>query len=385
MTTVPFGYSATDIPFTTTWDAWDRLVRVQGGPNAIDIRYEYDGLHRRTRQLVINGTAQNLDFYYNEDWKIIEERFVASDGSVSTTLRAQYIYGIRARNDLVFRDALIDSNNTGTLIWQRHHATSDTIFSVTSIIDSTSTVQQRYEYTFSGDVSYMTSDFAITTNVEREWQIFYGCNYFVQGTPFCYNDSRCYAPEIGKWLSRNMTENFHDSNLYSFNDNLGFNFNNYSRNKSFFLDIGPKNRYTYISLGRGGPFLALAHSPQIDIPPNWITRDDRTQQEEVKREESPLKPEDVWKSAKKDEKFESIENKPSENPTFSKNPITLLDVTFVPMYEGPEWRVELGMFIISPPASYPMPKHFFENLFKTPIKTIGESGYGLGGCMRISF
>jgi len=149
-----------------TWDAWNRIVHIQGGPDNIDIRYEYDGEHFRTRQFVTAGTAPSLDFYNNLDWKIIEERIVdytpatggnapagdentpasgnatlpATPPPVTNKVRAQFIYGLRDRNDLIFRDYSPD----GLVDDIRHYALSDAMLSTTALTDATGTIIQRF-------------------------------------------------------------------------------------------------------------------------------------------------------------------------------------------------------------------------------------------------
>jgi RHS repeat-associated protein len=205
-------------------------VRVQGGLNTIDIRYEYDALNRRTRQLVTAGTAPSLDFYYNSEWKILEERIIDLNGAkdspirptaplpVTTKIRAQYIYGIRDRNDLIFRDYSADGATAPT----RHYVLSDAMFSTTAIADSDGVIQQRFRYTAFGTVSYMMPDFTDTPANPVNWQILLHGEYYDEDTKWSNYGYRVYIPILGRWINRDPIEEKDDMNLYGFckNDSL---------------------------------------------------------------------------------------------------------------------------------------------------------------------
>jgi RHS repeat-associated protein len=239
MTTIPSDAAATQTPFTTIYDAWSRLVRVQGGQNNIDISYEYDGLFRRTRQLVTAGTAPSLDFYYNDQWKIVEERIIdfptttddtttsapaTTPPPVTTKIRAQYIYGVRDRNDLIFRDYSEDGLVENT----RLYVMSDAMFSTTAIADATGTVTQRLNYTAFGIPTFLTPDFTTTTNT-TDWQVLLHGEYYDTDTLWSNYGYRYHSCAIGKWITRDRIGEVEDvnltrvakNNLISLNDKYG--------------------------------------------------------------------------------------------------------------------------------------------------------------------
>jgi hypothetical protein len=55
------------------WDAWNRLVAVKVGSTEI-ARHAYDGLFRRTWLQESGSSAAKRHFYYNDQWRSIEER-----------------------------------------------------------------------------------------------------------------------------------------------------------------------------------------------------------------------------------------------------------------------------------------------------------------------
>lgn len=258
MTIVPADPAGTQTPYTTQWDAWGRLIRVQGGPDGIDIRHAYDGIHRRTRQIVISGTAPSLDFYYNADWKIIEERAatpVQDKGATTTStttypaIQAQYIYGPRNRNDLILRDADLDG------LWTRHYILSDAMLSTTALADAAGVILRRYTYTAFGTPSPLNPDFSpIATPVPLapdsprdassettpssttpdeppeipslqsppdpyHWNLLFHGEFYDPDTLWSNYGYRYYSPAIGRWLSRDPAGEVDGSNLFSFAHN----------------------------------------------------------------------------------------------------------------------------------------------------------------------
>jgi RHS repeat-associated protein len=225
MTTVPSDYTGSAVPFTTTWDAWKRLTRVQGGPNGIDIRFEYDGKHRRTRQIVVAGTALSLDFYYNDKWKVVEERVIdtstittGDDATitrppVSRTLRAQYIYGVRNRNDLILRDI------TQSGVTTRHYVTSDAMFSTTALVTASGDISARLAYTAYGVPTFLNPDFTPAATNATDWQILLHGEYYDLDTLWSNYGFRYYSLTLGRWLNWDLLEENSGVDFFVFNEN----------------------------------------------------------------------------------------------------------------------------------------------------------------------
>ncbi len=64
--------------------AWNRLLQVladdSGQPGAIVATYGYDGQNRRTVRLLGANPADpdaRFDYYYNDNWQVLEERLRA--------------------------------------------------------------------------------------------------------------------------------------------------------------------------------------------------------------------------------------------------------------------------------------------------------------------
>jgi hypothetical protein len=80
------GNLTSDGQFNYTYDAWNRLVRVETVGEAPELvaTYAYDGQGRRISKTVGETTT---DYYYDTSWRVIEER---QGGDVT----AQYVYGL---------------------------------------------------------------------------------------------------------------------------------------------------------------------------------------------------------------------------------------------------------------------------------------------------
>ena len=205
MTKVPIGEQLTPGNYLLTWDAWNRLARVQrtssgsssssssssSGGADLDVTYAYDGLFRRTRKYGTIGISAR-EYYWNNEWKCVEER---SPGG--TTPLYQYGYGGRGRNDLVFRDQGSDSR-------RRHYALCDNMSSKVAIVGvgGSGTIVERYRYSAFGKVTVLTPTFADRPVSLYSWTtLFHGEDVDLETGWYNYG-YRYYLPALGRWPSR---------------------------------------------------------------------------------------------------------------------------------------------------------------------------------------
>jgi hypothetical protein len=65
------------------YDAWNRQVAVSQEDGTPIASYSFDGLNRRiTKTLAADGTT--TDYYYNENWQVLEEQTRNSSGTLTT-------------------------------------------------------------------------------------------------------------------------------------------------------------------------------------------------------------------------------------------------------------------------------------------------------------
>jgi len=92
--------------YDLTYDAWNRLVKVQDGQTTV-AEYAYDGRNFRVGRTVGSATRR---FYYNRAWQCLEER---PDGP-GTSPDRQFVWGLRYVDDLILRDRVATCIGTGT-------------------------------------------------------------------------------------------------------------------------------------------------------------------------------------------------------------------------------------------------------------------------------
>jgi YD repeat-containing protein len=123
MTKVPRPCDEANHHYVCTYDAWNRLVKVQDEAPATIAEYRYDGLNRRIAKLLPNGQNwKRTDFFYNEAWQVVEERYndsQADSSAVATVTRAWYVWSGRYVDAPVcrFRDTTGDGNSDETLYY----------------------------------------------------------------------------------------------------------------------------------------------------------------------------------------------------------------------------------------------------------------------------
>ncbi|MEZ6131588.1 MAG: hypothetical protein R3C59_23200 [Planctomycetaceae bacterium] len=113
-------------------------MKIVDGSNIVS-EYQYDGAKRRIVQKeYVSGTLdQTRHLYYTEPskWQVVEERIDSS-----TDPDRQFVWGQRYIDDLILRDR--DTTGNGTL---DERALEDANWNVTSLIDTSGTVQQRVQ------------------------------------------------------------------------------------------------------------------------------------------------------------------------------------------------------------------------------------------------
>jgi RHS repeat-associated protein len=170
-----------------------------------------------------NCVIMTEDYYYNTDWKCVEER-----DSGETCPRKQYAYGIRGRNDLVARDNYLYNSSSGSPSCssagkERHYALTDAMGSTTAITNTSGTVAERYSYTAFGQSQIMDKDFINRSMSSYDWQTRFHGETRDDETGFYNYGYRYYDPVTGRWPSRDPIGEAGGFNLYGFVRNNGVN------------------------------------------------------------------------------------------------------------------------------------------------------------------
>ncbi|MEQ9410365.1 MAG: RHS repeat-associated core domain-containing protein [Fuerstiella sp.] len=195
MTTMSQPASPTN-SYTATYDAWNRLVKIVDGSDTVS-EYEYDGAKRRAVQKEYVSGALDLTrhLYYTQpsQWQVIEER---TDSS--TDANRQFVWGLKHLDELILRDRDTTANG---ILDERLYGLQDANWNVTSIVNSSGTIQQRFNYDAYGMPEFLTSAFAASTNT-KDFEVSYAGYRLEKATTLCHVRNRVLNLSLGCWLQR---------------------------------------------------------------------------------------------------------------------------------------------------------------------------------------
>ena len=198
MTTIPKPADPT-ASFVGTYDAWNRLVKLEEGENAL-AEYVYDARNFLMVKKTYDGAQldETRHLYYNCDWRVLEERF-ESAGTLPANPNRQFTWGQRHIDDLILRDRDTDSNGT---LDERLYALQDANWNVTSLTDTSASVQERYAYSAYGMPRVLTPTFTTRASGSFDAESLYAGSQFDQATGLYHIRHRACHPELGAWLQR---------------------------------------------------------------------------------------------------------------------------------------------------------------------------------------
>ncbi len=188
------------------YDAWNRLVKVKNAAGTTTLAtYEYDGLNRRIR--VEDSSQESWDYYYNEDWQVIEIREDADPDPLK-----QYVWHPYYIDALAVR--FWDQHTTGTPT--THFYTHDANMNVTALCGDDGGVKERYEYTPYGEVSILTAAFAERGSSLYDQEVLHTGRRREPISRLYHCRNREYHPNLGRWTRRDPRGFGDGMNLYEF-------------------------------------------------------------------------------------------------------------------------------------------------------------------------
>ena len=200
MTTIPKPADPT-ASFDATYDAWNRLVKLEEAENTV-AEFVYDGAKRRVvKKTYVSGSlGETRHFYYTDPqkWQVIEERRESS-GTISANPDRQFVWGRRYVDDFVLRDRDTDSNGS---LDERLYGLQDGNWNVTALADTSGDIQERYVYSAYGTPRVLTPAFATRASSSYGVEVLYaGYRYDAESGIF-YVRNRIYHPGLGCWMQR---------------------------------------------------------------------------------------------------------------------------------------------------------------------------------------
>lgn len=210
MTTIPQPADSTS-SYTATYDAWNRLVKIVEGANTV-AEYEYDGVKRRVIQKDYLGgiISETRHLYYTDpsQWQIVEERVDSS-----TDPERQFVWGLRYLDDLVLRDR--DTSGNGALD-ERLYGLQDANWNLTSIINTSGVVLERFNYDAYGNPKFLDSSFDSQSTSAFDWETLY-CGYRWELATHLFNvRNRVLHTSLGCWIHRDPIGYLGGLSLYQY-------------------------------------------------------------------------------------------------------------------------------------------------------------------------
>src|SRR5690606_38588554 len=186
-----------DESFTATYDAWNRLVKLEDTSGTV-AEYEYDGLNRRIAKTTGSTTRRA---YYSDQWQVLEERVGASSSADS-----QYLWGTRYVDDLVLRDR-------GS---ERLYSLSDALFNVVALTDATGAVKERFAYQPYGQSEELNPNFTSYSGTDYQWTYRFTGRELDLESGLQLNRHRYLHQQLGRWISRDATGYADGLNLFNY-------------------------------------------------------------------------------------------------------------------------------------------------------------------------
>ena len=195
--------------YTITWDAWNRIVQVKNAQTSATVAtYAYDGLTRRTTSAESSAVRH---FYYNNQWKCIEERL----GS-STNPDRVYYWSTRPghRDELLRRDRSTSGGSLNETLW----CLMD-YFDPIAIADTNGVIEERYNYSAFGLVSVLSGAFVPRVSSNFDWNFLFHGQFRDTETNWDNYGFRYYLPWLGRWPSKDPIMEAGGENLYKSTNN----------------------------------------------------------------------------------------------------------------------------------------------------------------------
>jgi len=194
----------------TVYDAWNRVKKVYvddgdgyiqpsdapgGGVDALLATYEFDGQNRRIEKTTTaaSGDARQVDYFFNENWQVLEERTTRGTGAGATMAINQYVW------DLSYIDAPIvrftqTPGNAETAVyftWDANH-------NITAEVDASGTVLQRFVFDAYGKVTAYQPNWASAAAPTTDGPLY--CGYWLDTeTGFSRARMREYVTSVSTW------------------------------------------------------------------------------------------------------------------------------------------------------------------------------------------
>ncbi len=195
------------------YDAWDRLVEVTDASDVTLASYEYDGLYRRIerREYASGSLSRTLHDYYSDAWQVLEVR-----EDSETNAHEQYVWGVHYIDSPLCRDR--DADDNGTSLEERIYYLTDANMNVTTLVNPSGTVLERYRYDAYGRAEVLEPNHAADGDGISDYDnsILYAGYRHDADTGLYHVRFRMYHPTLGRWCQRDPIGYVDGLNVYEY-------------------------------------------------------------------------------------------------------------------------------------------------------------------------
>jgi len=211
MTSIP---QPADLPssYDLTWDAWNRLVKVEDDANTVAV-FHYDG---QNRQATSTKDSTLRHFLHSDKWQIIEERIDDSPHA-----EQEFVWSPRHRDHLLLRDRDSSEPRDGVLD-ERLYALRDANTNVTNLVQTDGQSVECYAYNAYGSESILTSTYGNRNDSLFDWQLLFSSRPRERETGLLNVRSRRTHVKLGSLVSRDWIEADHNRYLYAGGNPINF-------------------------------------------------------------------------------------------------------------------------------------------------------------------
>ncbi len=170
--------------YTATYDAWNRLVKLEDGGGTV-AEYQYDGTNRRT---VKTGRQRRP--------ALLLQRPVAGAGR-ENGLQHQRRPAVRL-GECGMWTTLVLRDHAST----RLYALNDALFNVVALTDDTGAVKERFAYQPYGESQQLNPDFTSYSGTDYEWEYRFTGRELDLESMLQINRNRYLHQQLGRWVTQ---------------------------------------------------------------------------------------------------------------------------------------------------------------------------------------
>ncbi len=211
-----------------------------------------DALYRRIerREYAGGSLSRTLHDYYSDAWQVLEVR-----QDSETNAHEQYVWGVHYIDSPLCRDR--DADDNGTSLEERIYYLTDANMNVTTLVNPSGTVVERYRYDAYGRAAVLEPNHAADGDGISDYDnaILYAGYRYDAATGLYHVRFRVYHPTLGRWCQREPLGYVDGLNLYTYVRSFPTRAIDPTGRQALLLvnDWGPCDAFSHWANGSGQP------------------------------------------------------------------------------------------------------------------------------------